>query len=221
LIAVYDHPTGGESEFYIWPCGMEPRGETLIGPPAIETFQFQFRDEEAVRQALAATGDLRFGDVDADIVAALKQDSEFTECGYWEGSYRDLVRACAPHQHEIELLPGLARHDHKRPVAAALAMTVVDLSQPLPPQNKRPSAMDLLAHAAMQYAVRRRTPVAEQLARAVGQFVAELPDEVLQLSGPRFVKHERYAIEKRAALHSDDVLGFAVLPDCTLFAEIV
>jgi hypothetical protein len=98
-----------------------------------------------------------------------------TESGYWEGTYRNLVSACAPHQHDLDLLPGLARHDQEGPVAAALAMTVVDLIQPVPPPSARPVDDELLAHAAMHYALKRMTPTTDDLAPVFARFIADLP----------------------------------------------
>jgi hypothetical protein len=221
LIAVYDHLTGGESEFYVWPAGQEPRGTGLGGPRQVETFQFEFRDEANVRAALERTGDLHFGDVEPEIVEALKQDAEYTESGYWEGTYRDLVNSCAPHQHDLDLLPGFARHDQEGPVAAALAMTVVDLLQPAPPPSARPADDELLAHAAMHYAVKRTTPATAHLAPLFAQFIAELPDQPTMLSGPRWLNSDRFNREAESAVHRDDALGIALLADGTLLFKLV
>jgi hypothetical protein len=221
LIAVYDHLTGGESEFYVWPAGQEPRGTGLGGPRQVETFQFEFRDEANVRAALERTGDLHFGDVEPEIVEALKQDAEYTESGYWEGTYRDLVNSCAPHQHDLDLLPGLARHDQEGPVAAALAMTVVDLLQPVPPPSARPADDELLAHAAVHYAVKRTTPATAHLAPLFAQFIAELPDQPTVLSGPRWLNSDRFHREGESAVHRDDALGIALLADGTLLFKLV
>lgn len=221
LIAVYDHLTGGESEFYVWAAGQEPRGAGLGGPREVETFQFEFRDEASVRAALERTGDLHFGDVEPEIVEALRQDAEYTESGYWEGTYRDLVGACAPHQHDLDLLPGLARHDQEGPVAAALAMTVVDLLQPVPAPAARPAEDELLAHAAMQYAVKRTTPATAHLAPVFTRFIAELPDQPTMLSGPRWLNSDRFDREAESAVHRDDALGIALLPDGTLLFKLI
>ncbi len=221
LIAVYDHLTGGESEFYVWTAGQEPRGADLTnGPREVETFQFKFRDEASVRAALERTGDLHFGDVEPEIVEALRQDAEYTESGYWEGTYRDLVSACAPHQHDLDLLPGLARHDQGGPVAAALAMTVVDLLQPLPPPSARPVDEELLAHAAIHYAVKRTSPVTAHLAPAFAHFIAELPDQPTMLSGPRWLNPDRFDQEAGRAMSRDDTLGIALLADGTLLFKL-
>ena len=220
LIAVYDHLAGGESEFYVWPAGQEPRGTGLGGPRELDSFQFHFRDEEKVRAQLARSGDLTFGDVDPEIVAALRADAEYTEAGYWEGSYRDLVTACAPHQHDMELLPGLARHDQVGAVRAALAMTMVDVLQPVPAPGERPNEQDLLAHAAMHYAVSRQTPATAAVAPRFAQFVANLPHQGALLRGPRWLNAGSFAELVPRAVMIEEELGIALLPDGTLVAKV-
>jgi hypothetical protein len=218
MIAVYDHLTGGESEFYVWLAGNEPAltGTGRLGPAEIETFQFKYSDEQHVRQALEAAGDLTWGNVADPIVQALKEDGEFTEAGYWEGSYRDLVAACAPHQHNMDLLPGLARHEHAGPVVASLAMSAVDL---MTPGSPRPDVEALLAQAAAVYAIRRNSRVTERIAPAVADFLAALPPTVDSLRGPRFLGKARFAEAADHAVSANADLRFAVDDNGWLLVE--
>jgi hypothetical protein len=218
MIAVYDHLTGGESEFYVWLAGNEPRmvGAGRLAPHEIESFQFKFSDEEHVRRALDATGDLAWGSVPDLTIEALKEDSEFTEAGYWEGAYRDLVAACAPHQHNMELLPGLARHEQVGPVVAALAMSAVDLMKA---GGTRPDAEALLAQAAVAYAIRRTSRATTNVAPAVAAFLTTLPSTVDRLLGPRFLGKARFAEGAEAAVSTDADLGFAVDANGWLLVE--
>ena len=209
MIAVYDHLAGGESEFYIWLAGNEPRlvGAGRLAPREIESFQFKYSDERHVRQTLDATGDLTWGNVADLTVQALKEDSEFTEAGYWEGAYRDLVAACAPHQHNMDLLPGLARHEQAGPVVASLAMSAVDL---MTSGGPRPDDEALLAQAAAAYAIRRNSRATLNIAPAVAAFLAALPPTVDRLRGPRFFGKARFDEAARIAVFADADLGFAV-----------
>lgn len=218
MIAVYDHLTGGESEFYVWLAGNEPQpaGAGRLEPREIEIFQFKYSDEQRVREALEATGDLSWGTVAAPVVQALRESSEFSEAGYWEGSYRDLVAACAPHQHNMDLLPGLARHEQAGPVAASLAMSAVDL---MTLRGPRPSVEELLAQAASAYAIRRNSHATEVIAPKVAALLAELPPRVETLRGPRFLGKVRFAEAATAAVSADADLGFAVDDDGWLLVE--
>jgi hypothetical protein len=218
MIAVYDHLAGGESEFYVWLAGNEPHpaGAGRLAPREIETFQFEYSNEKHIREALEATGALTWGSVADPIVQALKEDPEFTEAGYWDGSYRDLVAACAPHQHNMDLLPGLARHEHAGPVVASLAMSAVHL---MTPGGRRPDVEGLLAQVSAAYAIRRNSRATGKFAPAVAAFLAALPPTVDRLRGPRFLGGSRFAEAAKVAASADADLGFAVDDNGWLLVE--
>jgi len=157
--------------------------------------------------------------VDRSVIDALEMDGEFTEAGYWEGTYRDLVVACAPGQHDLDLLPGLARHDQESSVFAALAMSTVDVYADA--SSATPDVDDLLAHAASEYAIRRRSRATLDLAPAFVTFIEAIPPEFSErLLGPRFLSPTRFEEMAPVAVLVDTDLGVALDPDGWLLAEL-
>jgi hypothetical protein len=178
VIAVYDHLTAGETYFEIWlPAALPDPERPLALPEAIETFQIDYREEGAIRSALEALGDGIFEGVEEALREPFKGDEEFHTVWIWEGEHRDLVSAFAPHQHELELLPGLLRGDHAPSVLSACAVALVEL----PPGV---GWQDILWKISTEFAISRRGTLAEPLARAA----AELRSEVggATLAGPRW-----------------------------------
>lgn len=210
LIAVYYHYTG-ESEFAVFLAAHKPRPTDAIGygPPIIELFQCDIAADAAIRTSLAELGRAVFdGGVDPAILEALRRDSEFAFAWLWEGGHQDLVAAFAPHQHSMDLIPGLLRGDHGQSVLSSMVSAAVEMARPF-------DWADLLLKTDADYGVSRRGTLARPIAESVAELVGKVPDSVV-LGGPRWLDRDSYALLTQDTLAEDRRLGVAVLQDGTL-----
>ena len=183
MIGVYDHFTGGETEFSIWLEGHAPREPMgIVSPTAVKIFSIRYQDEGEVRQNLADAGDAQFENaMPPDIEKALKSDSDFFQAWSWEGGHRELVRCFAPHQWNLELIAGLARGDHVPSVLSAAAMALVDTSRPA-------DWTDLLWKMSAEFGIWRRGTQSEIVARLATDLLGGQVERPLW--GPRWASGE-------------------------------
>jgi hypothetical protein len=209
VIGVYDHLGYGEVEYAIWLAAYPPTGNLGLDPPLIESFQLRYEDEEKAKALLEATGQVVYEKaVPQNVFEALRADGEFTAAWLWEGAHQDLVAAFAPHQHSMDLLPGLLRGDHEQSVLSAAASAAVEMLRPF-------DWRDLMLKIDTDYGISRRGTVVRVFAERMAQLVAEVPEETV-LGGPRWLDWPSFEQATAEAPVRDQDLGIAVLADGTV-----
>lgn len=213
LVGVYDHLTGGETEYSIWLAGHAPRSSAgLTSPTAVEIFGVKHSAEKEIKARLDALGDAQFVDaVDDDTLVALRSD-EFAEAWLWEGSHRDLVSAFALSQWHFDVIPGLSRADHAPSVMSAAALALVDVARPA-------SWEDLLWKMSTDYGIWRRGKVVQEIAHGAADLVGGTVEHALY--GPRWIAGEKAEalLEGRPYIrHAGCVFG--VTEECVVIVGI-
>jgi len=211
IIGVYDHFASGETEFAVFLAAYPPQPTDHIGygPPIIESFQCQYSAENAIRDALERTGRAVFnGGVSKDVETALRQDDEFAFAWLWEGGHQDLVAAFAPHQHLMDLIPGLLRGDHFESVLSSTISAAVEVARPF-------EWADLILKTSADYGISRQGTHTLPIAEAVAELVASVSEEVV-LGGPRWFDAARFNLLMDDAIVVSNKIPVAVLADGTL-----
>jgi hypothetical protein len=217
LIAAWDHYVSNETELLVWPAVKLDSPAGRIEPAPIDSFQLIHKDEASLRSQLDSAGS-RHEDVDPVTLNVLRAESDFAWAAHWEGEYRDLVAICSSVQHDLDLLPGLARADDSRSVSAALAMSAVDLD---PGDGSVPNANDLLAHAATVYGIRRQSGATSRLTPAFEDFLATASKDVAHpLGGPRFLGRDSFLTDSKSAVHRSFDIGVALLQDGMMLCDL-
>jgi len=184
VIDVFDHYTGGDTEYVVYLVASAPGGDPVLAPEPVELFAVRFGVEEAIKERLADTGHAIFTNAGAELPTAVG-GGDYIARWKWEGTHRDLVAAFAPYQWNAELIAGLSRADHYSSVISAVALAMVDVARPAQWQ-------DLLWKMSTDFGIWRRGTIAAEVAQAA---VALCGGQIAQTYyGPRW-------------LHRNDVLA--------------